>query len=151
MKKHLRLPMDIELTRYPGQTVLTVLFDPEALRDWCLGLCLLKESLAEALIVSEERGEKKFELRMMETSNIKTRIQAKFANGMMQLKITPGDLDYLLHFFLRYYRDGVAEVDHVDLQGVSVDDEEESYITFMVPEFIPPVNAEEAMRRLGLG
>jgi hypothetical protein len=116
-----------------------------------LGLCLLKEGLTEGLLVSEERGRKKLELQMVGSSDVRAKAEASFGTETTQLRIASSDLDYLLHFFLKYYRDGVAEVDHLDLQAMSENvEEEESYITFIVPESVLPVNEEEAKKRLGL-
>jgi hypothetical protein len=56
VNKNLRLPIGIELRRHPGQSILRLSFRREALPDWCLGLCLLKEGLIESLTVVEEHG-----------------------------------------------------------------------------------------------
>jgi hypothetical protein len=50
-------------------------------------------------------------------------------------------------FFLRYFRDGFAEVDHVDIDDTA---NAGGYLTFVVSEFAPPVSPDEAKRRLGL-
>ena len=55
MNKHLRLPLDIELVRHPGQTVLRFSLHREALCDWCAGLALLKEGLIETLTITEQQ------------------------------------------------------------------------------------------------
>jgi len=107
--------------------------------------------LTETLIVSEDHGRKRLELQMVGTPGVNVRSQANLGPETTELRITPSDLDYLLHFFLKYYRDGVAEVDHLDLQVSSgTSGEPESYITFVVPDAVLPVSEEEARKRLGL-
>lgn len=63
--------------------------------------------------------------------------------------LTRNNLDYVHQFFLKYYRDGVAEVDHLDLEAVDAETgHEEIYITFQVSESRPPLSPEEAKKRL---
>jgi len=66
------------------------------------------------------------------------------------MSLTHNDLDYILHFFLKYFRDGVADVDHIDLDVVSDSDSQQSTIKFQVRDSIGPVSAKEAKKRLGL-
>jgi hypothetical protein len=149
MKKHLQLSLNVELVRYPQQTAFTISLNRESLRDWCLGLSLLKEDLIETLAVSAERGKRKFEIELLASAGPTVRAQADFSSETTRLKITPNHADYLLHFFLKYYRDGAAEVDHVDVEAASPDEGSEgTYITFKVPDSSPPLSPEEAERRL---
>ena len=148
MNKHLQLPIDIELVRHPGQTVLSLSFRREALRDWCLGLCLLKEGLIETLIVAEERGKSKM-IKFRATQETDRVTQVTFKPDFGQVEITRNQLGYLHRFFLKYYRDGVADVDHLDLEAINADTGEiDAYITFRVPDSRPPVSPEEVERRL---
>jgi hypothetical protein len=150
MTKHLKLPVHLELVRHPGQTVLNIRFENKALWEWCLALCLLKEGLIETLILREEGAKRKLEVELM--SKVKERIKAHatFEAETTRIRITLDDLDYLLHFFLKYYRDGIAEVDHLDLEVLSAHENQDASITFKVPESFQPVSAQEAKKRLGL-
>src|SRR5260370_10976705 len=150
MKKHLQLSIDFQLVDHLGQVVLSLLFRREALRDWCLGLCLLKEGLVEALVVSEEHGKKGVKIQVRPTAKVSDRVLASFESDITRLELTPNNLGYLQHFFLKYYRDGVAEVDHLDLEAICSDagHNEEIYITFKVPDSMPPLTPEEPERRL---
>lgn len=42
VNKLLQLPVEIRVTRYEGDIELAIAFQREALRDWCLSLCLIK-------------------------------------------------------------------------------------------------------------
>ncbi len=152
MKKHLRLPIVFELKEYPEQSVFKLRLGSEALRDWCLGLSLLKDRMIEALIVSDEQGRKEVEIQVLSTTEITARTQADFRRETAQLKTTPNQLDYLLSFFLKYYRDGIAEVDHIDLEATATGTKnEDAYIIFTVPDFVPPMTPQELEKRLKMG
>jgi hypothetical protein len=151
MKKQLSLALRLKLVRHPGQTVLNIEFEKEALADWCLGLCLLKEGLIPILLVQERTAKGKLEIQLTGQTEHRTRTLASFESNVSRVRMTPDDLDYLLHFFLKYFRDGVAEVDHLDLDVESQTNNQDSTITFKVPESAQPLSAEEAKKRLGLG
>jgi len=148
MNKHLRLPLDIERVQHPGQTVLRLSFHREALCDWCAGLSLLKEGLIETLTVTEQR-EKGTKVQFLKESKVNGTDRVSFHADRSQVVMSGNSLDYAQHFFLKYYRDGLAEVDHIDLQAVDAETgNKEIYVTFRVPESVPPLTAEEARRRL---
>jgi hypothetical protein len=72
-------------------------------------------------------------------------LEAQRASEGFCLTLTPGALDFVRHFFLRYYRDGVAEVDHIDVQNC-----DGGYTTICAQDSAPAVSEKEAKRRLGL-
>jgi hypothetical protein len=148
MTKHLRLKVRLHLVRHSGQTVLNVELERDALTDWCLALCLLKENLIETLIVAEHAASRQIGFTILRGVKGTARTQASLSPHSSQVRMTPNDLDYLLHFFLKYYRDGVAQVDHLDLEAGSGNDD--AAITFKVSDAVEPLTAEEARRRLGL-
>ena len=149
MNKHLQLPVDIELVHHSGQTVLRLRFHREALRDWCLGLTLLSDALIENLSVTGEHGRKGVQVQLGAKPDGVGPVRVSLKPDPMRVEITCNNMDYLQHFFLKYYRDGVAEVDHIDLQAIDMDSGEEGiYVTFQVPDARPSVSAGEAERRL---
>jgi len=147
---HLTLPLRLSLKHHPGQSVALESISISAVTEWCLALCLLREGVAEAVSVREEAGNGKLEIQAMSQAGSQVRTRARLDAGSVHLALTPRDLEYLLHFFLRYYRDGVAEVDHLDLEVVTGTEDQEVSITFKVPESAPPLSASMARRRLGL-
>lgn len=151
MKKQLSLALRLKLVQHPGQTVLNIEFETEALAEWCLGLCLLKEGLIPVLLIQERTAKGKLEIQLTGQTKHRARTQASFESNTTRVRMTPDDLDYLLHFFLKYFRDGVAEVDHLDLDVASQTNNQDATITFKVPESAKSLSAEEAKRRLGLG
>jgi hypothetical protein len=149
VNKNLRLPISIELRRHPGQNVLLLSLRHEALRDWCLGLCLLKEGLIESLTVAEEHGKAAVKIQVLAKPKIPGRANANLRSDKSVLEIPRTSLEHIEAFFLKYYRDEVAEVDHIDLEAVDVDTgKQDEYITFRVPDSRASVSPEEAERRL---
>ncbi|HEX3627409.1 MAG TPA: hypothetical protein VH280_18540 [Verrucomicrobiae bacterium] len=146
----MELPLQLHLIRHKGQIVLNVEFEAQGIRDWCLGLCLLKECLVQTLIIKESGTKGKLEIERTDRKGDADRTQANFESEGTRLKITENDLDYLLHFFLKYYRDGWAEVDHIDLEALCTAECQDSSNTFKVPESAAPLSVEAARKRLGL-
>jgi hypothetical protein len=149
MNKHLQLPVDIQLKDHAGQKALLMSFRQGALNDWCLGLCLLQAGLIDSLVVTEEHRKVRVEIRVGAKSEIDRTARATFTPDASQIQLTANGLDYLQHFFLKYYRDGAAEVDHLDLEAINADTgQKDFYVTFKVPDFVPPASSEEAEDRL---
>jgi hypothetical protein len=149
MNKDLRLPVDIQLKRHPGQSVLILSFRGEALRDWCLGLCLLKERLIDSLTVTEDGGGRAVKLQVLANPKIPGRISASFGSDRSQLEIPTTSLEYIQAFFLRYYRDEMADVDHIDMEAIdAATGKQDEYVIFRVPDSKPAVSPAEAGRRL---
>jgi hypothetical protein len=148
MNKHLQLPVDIDIVRHPGKTVLRLSLHREALCDWCMALSLLKEGLIETLTVTE-RERKGVKVQLLSEPKTGGTVRVSFRPDLNRVAMTRNNLEYVQHFFLKYYRDGVAEVDHLDLQAIDAETgDKEVYVTFRAPESKPPVTPEEARRRL---
>jgi hypothetical protein len=69
-----------------------------------------------------------------------------------RLTLSRNELESWVCFALKYYRDGIGEVDHVDLdvrvapRGASI-----MSVTFVVPNAKPPLSPEETERLLRMG
>jgi hypothetical protein len=150
MTKTISIPFHLELTRYPGQSVLKIELINKALLDWCLGLCLLKEDLINVLHVRNENSRLKSAFKVSMEAKQEVQSHATFGAEQTRIVLTRSDLDYVIHFFLKYYRDGLAEVDHIDLEVLCDSEGQDSCITLKVSEFMPPLDSDEAERRLGL-
>jgi hypothetical protein len=149
MNKHIKVSIKIELKEFPGERVLVVSFRKNSIESWCLGLCLLEAELIENLVVSEEGGKKYLEMRLRLTTEQDRIAHASVGNDASYIELTRDSLKYLRHFFLKYYRDGVAQVDHLDLEAIDKSTGRNTVnITFKVPDAIPPVSPEEAEARL---
>jgi hypothetical protein len=148
MTKYVRLPFSMRLELLSGQTVVRIALERGAVADLCLGLILIREQLTDSVLLVEARTNKKLRLELA-ASLKRTSVMSSAEGDRTDLALVPTDLDYLLHAFLKYYRDGAAEVDHFDLQadfgnGVDLD----AYVTFVVPDSVAPLTEDEAKKRL---
>ena len=141
MKKFLDHPLWVETVTVEEQPILRIRVLKPVLGDWCLSLQLLQDRLVEGFVFRQNRSLQKIEFRVNSTE----RTSIKVDEARVEVGFSLGDLDFLRHFFLRYYRDDVADVDHVDLETGSG-----GYVIFSVNDFHPPVSADEARRRLGM-
>jgi hypothetical protein len=150
MKKHLSLPVRVEVVHLPKQTSIVVRIDGPAIGDWCLGLCLLRQKLADCVAIDSAGGEYTVELRIAQSQGPNGKLRGALKAKNIKLTLDPVTVDYVLAFCLRYYRDGFAEVDHVDLEA-SIEDlgDQDAYVTLKFPDSAPPVSPAGARRQLG--
>jgi hypothetical protein len=141
MRKFADISIPVEEVVVEGQPLLRVHVTPVNLKDWCLCLQLLQDGLIEAFTFRQAASSKRIEVARGEGN----RCDVKSDEDHLTLTLSAHSLDFARHFFLRYYRDGVAEVDHIDIET-----EAEGYIIFTVAESLPPVSPETAKRRLGM-
>ena len=141
MRKFADISLAVEEVIVEGQPLVRIRVTPVNLRDWCLCLQLLQDSMIEAFTFRRENSSR----RMQVARSAGNRSAVTGDADAPGLALSAPDLEFVRHFFLRYYRDGAAEVDHIDIET-----EEGGYIIFAVDESLPPVSSEEAKRRLGL-
>lgn len=143
MKKHIDLALKVKEVTLEGQNVVSITVPPSCLRDVCLCLQLLQDSYVDAFTTRNPEDGQSLELYRGEISTV----QSGRKHRQHAVSLNPQALSYVLAFFIRYYRDGYATVDHIDIE-----DEKRvgDYITFRVKEYTPPLSAEEARRRLGI-
>ncbi len=117
---------------------------------WCLELCLLQNNLTESLNISSNETDVK--LRLLNASEISTgrRSTVIWKDNLALIELTSTEIEYWLAWSLKYYRDGIADVNHIDVEIKSQSKTKNIALTLMVNNAQPPVSAEEARRRLGV-
>lgn len=147
--KTILVPIRIDIEKLDYQKVVSIDLKSVAISDWCVSLCLLKEGLVSTL---EFVGNSKLIVQIDSSLQRSTRARVVASPDSIRLVFHPDEFDFLLSFFLKYYRDGVAEVDHIDIEGLAYSREseeaEESYITFQMKDYQPQMSAEEMQRVL---
>ncbi|MCA3006187.1 MAG: hypothetical protein LW650_12055 [Planctomycetaceae bacterium] len=150
MNERVTVILPMQLRRYLQQTVLEVGCDPPALLELCVGLCLLKERLISTLVLEDRGGRVKAAIQVADGARRGGGARATGEGEGRRIVLSQTALEYVMSFVLKYARDGMAEVDHVDLD-VDADDPGEAFtLTLSATRSTPPVSAEEARRRLGL-
>lgn len=148
MRKLLDLP--ISVTDYGDQKAVSIDIGRNSISEWCLALCLLERNLVRLLTVTS-RSEL-FKLTILKKSQLPNSVRGrvKWQLNEAEVQVSQTELEMWLDFFLKYYRDGIADVDHIDVDIPVQEDAKGLFITFSVTDFMPPVSSEEARRRLGL-
>lgn len=131
---------DAVLTERPDGVVCDLLGSPPA--PIALALCLLNEALVDGIELQPPRAAWVLQIRRSEEPG---EMQLRRADGRrVELVLGRIELERWMYFFLKYTRDGLAEVDHFDA------DFDVSELTVKVSCSQTPVSEAEARRRLGL-
>jgi hypothetical protein len=129
-------------------TIIKVSLVAILLDQVCIGLCLLREGLITTLDLVDTTA--KMTLRLERAGNKgSTKIQSNKGRAVLSLDQT--EIERWMHFTLRMVRDGVAEVNHIDLDAPMADQSGRAIsVVVTFPSSLPPVSEEEARRRLGM-
>ena len=108
-------------------------------------LGLLKEQLVDRIALRPARGDWVVRVGRLQSGE-ESRCRW-YAARRLEVLLADGELERWLGFFLKYFRDGCAEVDHMDVEAR--DDAGATFdLTLKVAHSAPPVGADEARRRL---
>jgi hypothetical protein len=143
MKKFVKIELRADSSLVDDQSILNISVPPGSLKDWLLGLLLVQDKLVEACVFGDDTARSKLEVQL--GASCEWRVGSQSGHFMMSL--TESALGYLIGFFARYYRDGIAEVDHIDIEST---EPKFGYITVRANEYSRPVASEEVKRRLGI-
>ncbi len=115
---------------------------------WCLLLCMLEKGLISGITISNGQANV---LRIVFNNAYKSKWGIVTWKGdFAELIIAKNEIELLIGFFLRYYRDGVADVDHLDFDmDPSRPGAKAATLTITVPRARPPLSNNELERRLG--
>lgn len=114
-----------------------------------LELSLLKEQLCDSVLLRSDRSTPGSVL--FRVGGGPARAYATWFEDRLELTLAWSELEYWLAFFLKYYRDGMADVDHLDLEAERLDAPGRIVdVVVRVGAYAPPIDSGEARRRLGL-
>jgi hypothetical protein len=144
------LAIETGVKEYSEQIVYSIILTRETLAEWCLGLSLVKYALVDSLVLSKSSRAGKVAIKGLDTKERSAKAEIYVESSIVQLRLTPTQLDYILAFCLKYYRDGIADVDHIDIPAVVVGKKKlDAYITVVAAEYVPPMTPDELRKRLG--
>jgi hypothetical protein len=145
MNQEIQLAKDATLTTDSSGIVCDLAnSDPAFL---ALGFELLREGLVDKVILRSSRGN--WVVRVSASESPRHIALRWYAKGRLDVVLGQIELGRWLVYFLKFYRDGVAEVDHLDLEA-ELDGGEVCDFTLKVATAEEPVSGREARRRLGL-
>lgn len=143
----LQRQMPISLSRPAGPDGDEFRVDlPADLKDWSLCLCLLARGLVERLHIHAANSE--FVLTVDRRLKQSDRGRATFSGRRLEVTLSVTELERWEHFFLRAVRDGVAEVDHIDVELKAAADPHTVDLALWVPSARPPMSGADAARLL---
>jgi hypothetical protein len=141
------LPAEISSEDFGEQFVLSLTIAPGDILVWGAALSLLFSGLVRKIAAKAAEGSTTLIL----SAGDEPITLLDFGRQPVRAKLTRTDLETLTAFVLRCYRDGVAEVDHLDFEAE--DGCKRTYGCYLTVQFLkvrPPVSEAEARRRLGL-
>lgn len=141
MNKVASVALEVEELVIDGQPLVRIHIGAAAVVEWAVCLQLLADNLVEAIRFHCMGSGRQIEIRRTTVGRSNINHHA----GEPKVVLDSHSLDYVRHFFLRYYRDGAAEVNHLDVEL-----EGGGYLTITVDEHVAPVSSDEVKRRLGL-
>lgn len=141
MTMHVYLPIPCDYVVVDGQVLARIHIARANLKEWCLALQLLQDELIKAVSIECPITQQ----RMQISRDVENTVTCSGPSSSLKVTFDGNALNYARHFFLRYYRDGTAEVDHIDIETRFG-----GYITLAVEEFAPSLSPGEARKRLGI-
>lgn len=140
------MPIGLEVKRVSYQLGVMIDLKDVPIPEWCLDLCLLKFGLVDALVFLV--GKRKLKIEVDNIADSRS-ANVSLAPNEVHIRVDPAELECWLDFFLKYYRDGVAQVRHIDVEALLIGDQpEDIYVTFTVKDAVAPMSAEEARKIL---
>jgi hypothetical protein len=150
MEKVQKADFSITVEVIDGQQIIEIDLGSMLILDWTLNLCLLRRGLIESITYHTAKGSN-LKVRIDTGLKVADRATVGIAPDNVYLAITATELDYWESFFLKYYRDGVAEVDHLDIEAqVNPPSKNCGYVILKVAKVKPPMTPEEVRKMLGL-
>lgn len=146
MNRILKMPLGLEVKRVSYQLGVMIDLKDVPIPEWCLNLCLLQFGLVDSLVFLV--GKRKLKIELGDIADSRS-ANVLLAPNEVQIRVDPAEFECWLDFFFTYYRDGVAQVDHIDVEALLIGDQpEDIYVTFTVKDAVPPMSAEEARKIL---
>ena len=149
MNRLIRLPLSWRREDTPDSLFIRI--GSETNKEWCLNLCLLREGLIDSLTIIDEEGSYKLRVLLDPSLARRSAVERSQSRGADAF-LSRTELDYWATFFLKYYRDGVGEVNHLDVEAYprNPNTARGLGIVLQIANALPPISGEEARRRLGL-
>ncbi len=148
MTRTLRAPHALTVEQFKDDTWgASFKIDSRLLAPVLLELALIRESLADRLICLGENGVK-VSLHLTRDNEFSS---GHYEKSTADIMLSQRDLEFLSSFLLKYYRDRVAEVDHIDIDIYRPDSGvEEGVFIIQAADSNPGMSGDEARRILGI-
>jgi hypothetical protein len=131
---------------------IAILVPADAIEHWCLMLCLIEKRLIETVYIVAPQRRMDFQLQIDENCPTRSTTSVRWLSPTSaELRVCRPELERWTDFYLKYYRNGFGEVDHIDVEFESPNGDRGLDVALIVPSMLRPRPADEALRRrLGL-
>lgn len=144
--------LSVRVRQYHDHRSVIVGVDSEALKDWCLGLSLLDQSLIPSIEIEAPGQAMHLVIQIddrIADSDIGRIHRDTSTSGHLQISRT--ELESRLQFYLKACRDGFGDVDHLDVDLEGTDRAPGLFLTLTVPRALTPRSDGDELRgKLGL-
>ena len=129
-----------------GGNYVKLFIHKENLSRWCMNLCSLEKEVVKHIHIFDDSN------KMLGMISMSSDNSNSFSNdSICKIKLSSSAIDYWLGFLLRYSRDGIAEVDHIDVDaGIEGEISQDRSIILMVDVFSNPMSSDEMNKLLGM-
>ncbi|TJZ60056.1 hypothetical protein FAZ15_14320 [Sphingobacterium olei] len=110
--KQINIEAEISIKNFSEQIQLKLHLNQIVGVELCMSLFLLKENLINAIGLKFRNF---FILFKSSGDRFSYCESVALDNGVFKGQISNDSLDYILHYILKFYRDGIAEAEHVDI------------------------------------
>lgn len=139
------LPLSVDISIDDADAVFDV--DQTHVGAWALEIALLLNGLTEEVTALAPSGASiVLTLQAEPEQSAKRTIASRIAPNQLRFALSRTQAEYLQSVLLRAYRDGMAEVSHIHIEGFT--DTSEYDLTFAFREFHAPMSAEDAAKLL---
>ncbi len=126
-----------------GQREAVLEITQERFGSWALEIALLLQGLSESLTVRSPGGGT-LRLVLLSDRSVKRSVVSRHEANELRFELARTQAEYLQAVLLRAYRDGMADVDHVHIEGSCAGAAYD--LTFFFGASRPPVPGEEAAK-----
>lgn len=136
-----------------GQDILGIDVGSGVLVDFCVELCLLEKALVDSIQIVDKKGRLNLGIYIDKDLPIESRAKViSRSTNAIKLAVTQTEVEFWVELFLKYYRDGMSDVDHVDVDigGGEAGEDVKLFLVLKNLKAAGAVSAEEAARRLGM-
>ncbi|MDX2048320.1 MAG: hypothetical protein SFU87_16135 [Chitinophagaceae bacterium] len=146
MMKSKKIQAKAEIKDFGIQKVITFWVDPNLSKEMVILLLLLRERLVNSLDLIFDN----FSIYLKQNNNENKSVCNLFNNNKKIFKgaISINSLEFAISYLLKYYRDEMAEVEHIDLD---FDYEKNTIVTLIIKtNLFKDISSDEMNKLLGL-
>jgi hypothetical protein len=134
--------------KYTDDIGITIEIDDRNIPTLCLNLCLLERSLVDTIDIRDNDSNTILAISRSLHSKKGGQNIVRWEGEKALLDVVPRELDYWLHWFLKYYRDGVADVNHIDVEATGSG--KSLSLMYKIAHTRPPMSEVEARKLLDM-